>query len=383
MRFKRGPPPVMRTEYLDRTSSAEQQASLVNSAGKVLVAASPSSTTASKAAGYDSPRSSVDDWEDAPAFVQRAGRVAWRVFFSAYAAAAQQNLDLTWYRVLILRLHAHLCVVNPHAAEALRVWIDKRRVRLLPNDLANTCPLAPEICTYCASRALGLRGDPGTLMPPEQAPALGLTQSIAIPTLELHLTASNMCHAEGVFSVNSAFVDSFGLTAQELDGVVSWTGASGMLPWGCDVFTALFVSEMDVALLLHAVASKFYSAAEEAPGVRSVLVASMARVRLRNNRVAQCLVRAWYRETRDRLACTASMEGVVTFDPVIVEKAVSPLPPLPAAWETAMVNVGAAGLDMGELDSSISEDRDQELLLFDDVGFLSELLTNVDDELRF
>jgi len=306
------------------------------------------------------------------------GRVAWRVFFSAYSAAAQQNFNLAWYRIMILRLHAHLCIASPPAAAVLRTWIDKRRVRLLPGDLKLQCPLAPEICTYCASRALGLRGKPGALMPPEKAPALGLSQQSVLPMLELHLTATNMEHASGTFSVNDSFVQTFGVTAEELDGLVSWTGASGMLPWGCDVFAALFASELDVALLMHAVAAKFYIAAEESPGVHSVLVAIMAQVRLANNSSAQCLVRAWYREKRDRDACFASMEGVVTFEPLIVETAAAPGPPspqippppsLPAAWEASMLALGSQAGRSGQDE-------------VDDTEFLLGLLADFDDDPR-
>jgi len=348
LRFKRGPPPVIRTDF--NTPLTAEQAGLMS---KVVVVDSMTTPVGEE---------DVVDWEEAPAFVQRAGRIAWRVFFSAYAAAAQQNFNLAWYRIMILRLHAHLCNVNLEAAAVLRAWIDKRRVRLLPGDLKLQCPLAPEICTYCASRALGMRGQPGALMPPEKAPALGL----GLPTLELHLTATNMEHASGTFSVNAAFVQTFGVSAEELEGLVSWTGASGMLPWGCDAFAALFASELDVALLMHAVAAKFYIAAEESPGVHSVLVAIMAKVRLANNSSAQCLVRAWYREKRNREACFASMEGVVTFEPLIAETAPPSLPPLPTAWEASMLSLG----------SSAGGSAD------DDTEFLLDLLADFDDEPR-
>jgi len=61
----------------------------------------------------------------------------------------------------------------------------------------------------------------------------------------------------GKISVNEKFVSVFGYDEGRMNDLISWTGGQGFLPWGGDIFAALFVEEADLLVFLQIMSFKY------------------------------------------------------------------------------------------------------------------------------
>eukprot|EP00510_Aplanochytrium_minuta_P002283 CAMPEP_0184013238 /NCGR_PEP_ID=MMETSP0954-20121128/4899_1 /TAXON_ID=627963 /ORGANISM="Aplanochytrium sp, Strain PBS07" /LENGTH=429 /DNA_ID=CAMNT_0026293399 /DNA_START=417 /DNA_END=1706 /DNA_ORIENTATION=+ len=61
----------------------------------------------------------------------------------------------------------------------------------------------------------------------------------------------------GRIDVNAKFEETFGYDTTKVNDMISWTGGQGFLPWGGDIFAALFVSEADLLVFLRILSLKF------------------------------------------------------------------------------------------------------------------------------
>jgi len=203
---------------------------------------------------------------DPPMFLRHAERRIWRLFFASYRHCREQKLDLCWHHLLIERLQAHLSRQRSRAAVVLTDWFERagilEHLRTSTDGMAYTCTRSPEVCPYCASRAVGdalsssaadsagdvsLGGAAGDLDLPETG-----------PLVEVNMVGRQRHFAFASFAVNDDFTAEFGLRTDEMNALTDWTGGAGMLPWGMDVLAPIFNDDTEFLRFLQVTARKFH-----------------------------------------------------------------------------------------------------------------------------
>lgn len=179
------------------------------------------------------------------------------------------------------------------------------------------CPYAPEICTHCTAMALGAShaGKLDQEHLDRDKCLLEMEFDPTKPMMELNMEAIRGEYAAAVYAVNDEFTETFGLTSDDVNAVVEWSGGSGMLPWGCDVFACVVAEESEILTMLQILAIKFNSQQRpnhDGPISKDVPFVTFTDVVLKDGRVCQALIRATFCEiieaTRIRLLGGVSFE---------------------------------------------------------------------------
>ena len=319
VKMRRGPPPRPRPppeeSALAKVRSALRSKRVRESAGSGRRTSPPPPSSSSVTA--PPPKRLVPDRfeEGSPAFLRETERVVWKLFFAAYRAARKQSLNLCWYHLILERLQSNLEETRPELGRVLDAWMDESGVNECLETTEIGCSFAPEVCSWCSSVALGAAA--ASAPPPPYAATAAFELDHTKPMMEFNMNAHKGEFAGLVYGVNDEFADMVGLDTDDLNAFVEWTGGAGMLPWGCDAFAAFFAKEQDLLHMLLTLSRRFHSLGHPAHGAsvrRDIPFSTVADVRLKDGRVASCLVRVNYAEIIDphciRLLATAGFELV-------------------------------------------------------------------------